>query len=155
MTTSAVSRPRYDWTRLTYPRGRVDGAYVDEQGWFTPLPSWYFPYRVSVFAPLGQVRHEPVIVLASASGIGKSTALEQEYAALTADAACLVDLKKLAGRPDPLSYLSEQTAMPGQVPGGSWHVLLDGFDEATKRVPDLVEILAQWLERWANQSAPG
>jgi hypothetical protein len=123
---------------------------VDEHGWFAPLPSWYFPYRVSVFAPLDQVRHELVIMLASPSGIGKSTALEQEHAALTADAACLVDLKKLAGRPDPLSYLCARTVMPGQVPEGAWHVLLDGFDEALKRVPDLVEILAQWLEQWAG-----
>jgi hypothetical protein len=149
VTTSAVGL-HYDWDRLTYPRGRADGAYVDEHGWLTPLPSWYFPDRVSVFAPLDQVRHEPVIILASAGGTGKSTALAREYAALTADAACLVNLTKLARKPDALSRLSAQATMPGPVPGGAWHVLLDGFDEAIKRDSDLVDLLAEWLERWAE-----
>lgn len=70
----AAGGPHYDWVRLTYPRGRVDGAYGDGHGWFLPVQSWYFPDRKSVFAPFGQVRDEPVIVLMSASGMGKSTA---------------------------------------------------------------------------------
>lgn len=142
--------PHYDWIRLTYPRGRVDGAYTDRHGWFRPVPSWYFPNRVSVFASLGEVRDEPAIVLMSASGIGKTTALAQEHQALTAAAACLVDLKTLAGKQDPVAYLSGQTGMPGQVPGDVWHVLLDSFDEALKRVPELVDLLGQWLRRWTE-----
>ena len=84
----------------------------------------------------------------SASGIGKSTALAQERDALTAAAACLVDLKELAGKQDPVTYLAAATQMPAQVPGDAWHVLLDSFDEALKRVPNLVELLDQWLHRW-------
>ena len=140
----------YNWVRLTYPRGRVEAAYGDAHGWILPVPSWFFPNRESVFAPLSQVRHEPVIVLASASGIGKSTALAQEHQALTPDAACLVDLKTLAGKPDPVAYLLAQTRIPGQVPEDAWHVLLDGFDEAVKREPGLVGLLDQWLEEWAE-----
>jgi hypothetical protein len=148
---TAAGEPRYDWVRLTYPRGRVDGAYVDGQGWFRPVPSWYFPNRERVFASLDQVRDEPVIVLTSASGIGKSTALAQEHGALTSAAACLVDLKTLGGRQDPVAYLHGATAMPSQRPTDSWHVLLDGFDEALKRVPELVGLLAQWLQRWPDR----
>ena len=93
-------------------------------------------------------------MLVSASGTGKSTALAQEHDALSARASCLVDLKTLAGRPDPVTYLAEQTKMPGQLADGVWHVLLDSFDEALKRMPDLVEWLDQWLQRW-NESERG
>jgi hypothetical protein len=89
------------------------------------------------------VRDEPVIVLVSASGIGKSTALAQEHDALAATASRLVDLKKLAGRPDPVAYLTEQTEMPSQVTDGAWHVLLDSFDEALKRIPT-------WSSGWTS-----
>jgi hypothetical protein len=37
-------------------------------------------------------------------GIGKSTALVQEHAALTPASDCLVDLKTLAGKHDPVTY---------------------------------------------------
>ena len=150
MSVTAAGGPQYDWVRLTYPRGRVDGAYGDGHGWLLPVPSWYFPDRKSVFASLGQVRDEPVIVLMSASGTGKSTVLAQEHQALTEAAACLVDLKTLAGKQDPVAYLSGQTGMPGQMPGDAWHVLLDGFDEALKLVPGLVNLLDQWLGQWSE-----
>ena len=138
--------PRYDWTRLTYPRGRDDGGYADEHGWLVPLPAWHFPGRRSFLAPLAGVRDEPVIVLMSAGGTGKSTALAQEYQAL-AGTACLIDLKDLAGKPDPAAWLSAQAAMPDPLPGDCWHVLLDGFDEALSLVPapGLVALLDSWL----------
>ena len=143
---TAASGPRYDWTRLTYPRGRDDGGYADEHGWLVPLPAWHFPGRRSFLAPLAGVRDEPVIVLMSAGGTGKSTALAQEYQAL-AGAACLIDLKDLAGKPDPAAWLSAQAAMPSPLPGDCWHVLLDGFDEALSLVPapGLVALLDAWL----------
>ena len=149
--TAATDTPRYDWVRLTYPRGRAGDAYfVDAHGWFLPSSPWYFADRVTVLASLDQVRDEPVIVLMSASGIGKSTALVQERDALTAAPARLVDLKTLAGKQDPVTYLSAATQMPAQVPGDTWYVLLDSFDEAFKRVPNLVELLDQWLHRWGE-----
>ena len=150
MSVTAARGLHYDWDRLTYPRGRVDAAYRDGHGWIVPVPSWYLPNRQSVFASLSQVRHEPVIVLMSASGIGKSTALAQELQALTPAAARMVDLKALAGKQDPAAYLSEQSRIPGQVPEDAWHVLLDGFDEAVKGEPGLVGLLDQWLEEWAE-----
>jgi hypothetical protein len=64
---TAASGPRYDWTRLTYPRGPDDGGYADERGWFVPLPAWHFPGR-RFLAPLAGARDEPVIVLMSAGG---------------------------------------------------------------------------------------
>src|SRR6185437_9399635 len=139
---------RYHWVRLIYPRGRLDGAYLDGQGWFRPTPSWYFANRESFFASFAQLRGEPVIILMSASGIGKSTALAQEHEALTSAAACLVDLKTLGVHQDPVAYLYAETAMRARVPGDCWHVLLDGFDEALKRLPELVGLLGQWLQRW-------
>jgi hypothetical protein len=33
---TAAGWPRYDWVRLTYPRGLVDGAYTDGHGWLLP-----------------------------------------------------------------------------------------------------------------------
>ena len=143
---TAASGPRYDWTRLTYPRSRDDGGYADEHGWFVPLPAWYFPGRRSFLAPLAWVRNEPVIVLMSAGGTGKSTALAQEYQAL-AGTACLIDLKGLAGQPDPVAWLSAQAAVPSPLPGDCWHVLLDGFDEALSLIPapGLVAQLDAWL----------
>ena len=113
---TAASGPRYDWTRLTYPRGRDDGGYADEHGWFVPLPAWHFPGRRSPLAPLAGVRDEPAIVLTSAGGTGKSTALAQEHRAL-AGAACLIDLKGLAGKPDPGAWLSAQAAVPAVARG--------------------------------------
>jgi hypothetical protein len=104
---ASASGQHYDWVRLTYPRGRVDAAYGDGHGWILPVPSWFLPNRERVFAPLSELRDEPVIVLAAASGIGKSTALEQEHQALTPVASCLVDLKTAAGRHDPVAYLSD------------------------------------------------
>jgi hypothetical protein len=142
----------YDWVRLTYPRGRVDAAYGDGHGWILPVPSWFLPNRERVFAPLSELRDEPVIVLAAASGIGKSTALEQEHQALTPAASCLVDLKTAAGRHDPVAYLSEKAKIPAQVPEGTWHVLLDGFDEAVIRRPEFADLLDQWL---AEHAEPG
>ena len=130
----AASGPQYDWTRLTYPRGRDDGGYTDGHGWLVPLPTWHFPGRRSLLAPLAGVRDEPVVVLISAGGTGKSTALAQEYHAL-AGSACLIDLKGLAGKPDPAAWLSAQAAMPVPLPGDCWHVLLDDFDEALSLVP--------------------
>ena len=150
MSVTAARGQHYDWVRLTYPRGRVDAAYGDGHGWILPVPSWFLPNRKSVFAPLSQVRDEPVIVLASAGGTGKSTALVQEHQALTPAAARLVDLKTLAGKQDPVAYLSQQARIPGPAPEGAWHVLLDGFDEAVKREPGLVGLLDQWLEEWAE-----
>jgi len=143
---TAAIGPRYDWTRLTYPRGRDDGGYADEHGWLVPLPAWHFPGRRSFLAPLAGVRDEPVIVLMSAGGTGKSTALAQEYQAL-AGTACLIDLKDLAGKPDPAAWLSAQAAVPSPLPGDCWHVLLDGFDEALSLipVPGLVALLDAWL----------
>jgi hypothetical protein len=132
---TAASGPRYDWTRLTYPRGRNDGGYTDEHGWLVPLPAWHFPGRRSFLAPLAGVRDEPVIVLMSAGGTGKSTALAQEYQAL-AGTACLIDLKDLAGKPEPAAWLSAQAAMPSPLPEDCWHVLLDGFDEALSLIPE-------------------
>jgi hypothetical protein len=146
---TAADAPRYGWVRQTYPRVRAGDAYfVDAHGWFSPMPSWYFADRVTALASLDQVRNEPVILMMSASGIGKSTALAQERDALTAAAACLVDLKELAGQQDPVAYLAAATQMPAQVPGDAWHILLDSFDEALKRVRNLVELLDQWLHRW-------
>lgn len=95
--------------RLTYPRGRVDAAYGDGHGWILPVPSWFLPNRERVFAPLSELRDEPVIVLAAASGIGKSTALEQEHQALTG-----------AGCPQGMS----STARSPTYPGPSWRRLL-------------------------------
>ena len=143
---TAASGPQYDWTRLTYPRGRDNGGSTDRHGWLVPLPAWHFPGRRSFLAPLAGVRDEPVIVLMSAGGTGKSTALLQEYHAL-AGGACLIDLKGLAGRPDPAAWLSAQAAMPAPPPGDRWHVLLDGFDEALSLVPapGLVALLDGWL----------
>jgi hypothetical protein len=153
--TESESRSSYDWVRLTFPRDRAADAYaVDAYGWFVPVPPWYFADRAVPLAPLDQVRDEPVIMLVSASGIGKSTALAQEHDALSASASCLVDLKTLAGRPDPVAYLAEQTEMPSQLTDGVWHVLLDSFDEALKRMPDMVEWLDQRLRRW-NESERG
>jgi hypothetical protein len=74
---TAARGRHYDWVRLTYPRGRVDATYGDGHGWILPVPSWLMPNRESVFAPLSQLRDKPVILLASASGTGKSTALAQ------------------------------------------------------------------------------
>ena len=111
-----------------------------------PLPAWHFPGRRSFLAPLAGVRDKPVIVLMSAGGTGKSTALAQEHQAL-AGAACLIDLKGLAGKPDPIAWLSAQAAMPVPLPGDCWHVLLDGFDEALSLIPatGLVALLDGWL----------
>ena len=111
-----------------------------------PLPAWHFPGRRSFLAPLAGVRDEPVIVLMSAGGTGKSTALAQEYLAL-AGTACLIDLKGLAGQPDPVAWLSAQAAVPSPLPGDCWHVLLDGFDEALSLIPapGLVALLDAWL----------
>jgi hypothetical protein len=143
---TAASGPRYDWTRLSYPRGREDGGYADEHGWLVPLPAWHFPGRRSFLAPLAGVRDEPAIVLTSAGGTGKSTALAQEHRAL-AGASCLIDLQGLAGKPDPAAWLSAQAAVPSSLPGDCWHVLLDGFDEAVNLVPEpgLVVVLDSWL----------
>ena len=150
---TAASGPQYDWTRLTYPRGRDDGGYADEHGWLVPLPAWHFPGRRSFLAPLAEVRDEPVIVLMSAGGTGKSTALAQEYQVL-AGSACLIDLKDLAGKPDPAAWLSAQAAAPSPLPGDCWHVLLDGFDEALSLVPapGLVALLDAWLGQQPDRS---
>ena len=142
--------------RLTFPRDRPADAYARRRLRLVgrPCRRGISPIGQSALASLDQVRDEPVIMLVSASGIGKSTALAQEQDALSASASCLVDLKTLAGRPDPVTYLAEQTEMPGQLADGVWHVLLDSFDEALKRMPDLVEWLDQWLRRW-NESERG
>jgi hypothetical protein len=50
----------------------------------------------------------------------------------------------------PVARLSEATQMPSPSPSSPWHVLLDSFDEALKRVPDLVELLDQWLQTWTE-----
>lgn len=150
MSVASAGRQHYDWVRLTYPRGRVDAAYGDGHGWILPVPSWFLPNRKSVFASLSELRDEPVIVLAAASGIGKSTAFAQEHEALTPAASCLVDLKTAAGRHDPVAYLSEHAKIPAQVPESGWHVLLDGFDEAVVRRPGLADLLDQWLEEHAE-----
>jgi hypothetical protein len=143
---TAASVLRYDWIRLTYPRSRPDGGYADGHGWLVPLPAWHFPGRRSFLAPLAGVRDEPVVVLMSAGGTGKSTALAQECQALAGDA-CLIDLKELAGKPDPVAWLSERAAMPAPLTGDCWHVLLDGFDEALSLLPapGLVALLGGWL----------
>jgi hypothetical protein len=146
---TAADAPRYDWVRLTYPRGRADDAYfVDTHGWFQPSPPWYFANRVSVLASLDQVRDEPVILMVSASGIGKSTAFALEHDALTSAASSKVDLKKLAGKQDPLAFLSMETQIPARMPGDTWHIFLDSFDEAVKRTGNLVDLLDRWLSRW-------
>jgi hypothetical protein len=98
-TTAGAGRVPYDWVRLTYPRGQTGGIRVDTHGWFVPAP-WYDADRLNDFASLDQVRDELVVLLVSASGIGKSTTLTQEHSALTPSFSCLVDLKSLAGRPD-------------------------------------------------------
>jgi hypothetical protein len=138
---------------LSRPRAaspcRVQAARVDEHGWFVPVP-WDFAGRLDTFAPLEHIRDEPVVLLMSASGTGKSTALAQEHDALTRSDSCLVDLKSLAGRQDAVAYLSVATGIPSELSAGRWHVLLDSFDEALKRVPDLVELLDQWLQTWAD-----
>ena len=67
------------------------------------------------FRPLDQVRDEPVVLLMSASGIGKSTALAQERDALTPSASGLVNLKSLAGKQDAVAHLSAATQMPSPV----------------------------------------
>jgi len=148
-TTAGVGRAPYDWVRLTYPRGQTGGIRVDTHGWFVPAP-WYDADRLNDFATLDQVRDEPVVLLVSASGIGKSTTLTQEHSALTRSFSCLVDLKSLTGRPAAVARLSEATQMPSPSPASPWHVLLDGFDEALKRDPDLVELLDQWLQTWTE-----
>jgi hypothetical protein len=142
---TAAGRPRCDWVRLTYPLGRVDGAYAEEHGWILPLPEWFLPDRKSFFASLEQLRDRPVIVLTGAGGTGKSTALIQEHQALTAKASCRVDLKSLARKPDRVADLSERTQMPDQADEEPWHVLLDGFDEAVNRGLEPVDILKEWL----------
>jgi hypothetical protein len=118
-------------------------------GWFVPVP-WYDADRLNIFASLDQVRDEPVVLLVSASGIGKSTTLAQEHDALTTSVSCMVDLKSLAGKQNAVARLSEATQMPSPLPTGMWHVLLDSFDEALKRVQDLVELLDQWLRGWTE-----
>ena len=144
---TADGNRRYDWVRLTYPRGRVDAVYGDGRGWILPVPSWALPNRERVFAPLSELRYDPVIVLASAGGTGKSTALAQEHQALAPDAARLVDLKSLAGKRDPVGYLTQETQIDVPLGEGAWHVVLDGFDEAVVGVPGLVGLLDQWLEK--------
>ena len=145
---TVASQPRYDWTRLTLSprpgRWRLHGRARP----LVPLPAWHFPGRRSYLAPLAGVRDEPVIVLMSAGGTGKSTALAQEYQAL-AGTACLIDLKDLVGKPDPAAWLSAQAAMPSPLPEDCWHVLLDGFDEVLSLVPEpgLVALLDSWLGR--------
>lgn len=148
-TTAGTSGPLYDWVRLTYPRGQADGIRVDAHGWFVPVP-WYTADRLKTFASLDQLRDEPVVLLVSASGVGKSTAFAQEHDALTPSVSCLVDLKSLAGRQDAVARLSAVTQMPSPFPAGRWHVLLDSFDETLKRVPDLIELLDQWLQGWTD-----
>jgi hypothetical protein len=153
---TAAGVPRYDWVRLTYPRGRADDAYfVDTHGWFQPSPPWYFADRVTVLASLDEVRDEPVILVVSASGIGKSTAFALEHDALTLAAACWVDLKDLAREQEPVAFLSAATQMPARLPGGTWHVFLDGFDEGVKRVGNLVDLLDRWLSRWGEPERGG
>jgi len=71
-TTAVTDGRRYDWVRLTYPRGQSGDIRVDEHGWFVPVP-WHFAGHLNTFAPLDHVRDEPVVLLMSASGIGKST----------------------------------------------------------------------------------
>ena len=88
-----------------------------------------------------------MIVLASAGGTGKSTALAQEHQALASDAARLVDLKSLAVKRDPVAYLTQETQIDVPLGEGAWHVVLDGFDEAVVGVPGLVGLLDQWLEK--------
>ena len=94
-----ASRPRLPWVfslsandygitdDLADPRSEpvLDRSSQEELQKAIELTLRALPNRERVFAPLSELRDDPVIVLASAGGTGKSTALAQEHQALGPD----------------------------------------------------------------------
>jgi len=136
----------YAWDRLTHPQHHQAGDdrhFYDARGWFSPVhASWSGPGVVDL-APLSALRDRRVIVLMSPSGVGKTQALGDEFA-LVAAAGRLLNLKRLATG-EPVEKLRRLTRRPDEAAGTAWHVGLDGFDEAVKVLPSLVQIIDEWL----------
>ncbi len=142
------STTRYPWNRLTHKRDMGEGAlafFFDARGWFRPSSlQWQGPGSSSVmFRPLADLHSEPVIVLMSPSGLGKSHALEDEHSLLDADTARLVDLRELGAIPDADGRLRDLAWPPADGADVPFHVLMDGFDEVESLV--IVGVLKRWL----------
>lgn len=142
-------KPKHDWLRFWFPLG--ESIPLDSTGFLRDPEDEYahFYYTDRQPRPLSQLSEIPVVILLGEPGIGKSTALKQEFLRLQASGeACLYkELNQYYDASQLIVDVFNSEELQGwRQDSDRLTLLLDSLDECSLTIPNVVRILISQLK---------
>ncbi len=148
-----MNKLKYQWKRFWCPR---DGGVIDlsDNGFLSDPESDYYKYTKSDVVPFDNISSKQCLVLLGEPGIGKSTAINDEYHRLevqlndVADKSLFFDLSEYGIESRLIEEIFNSHEFSNWKEGDhNLHLFLDSLDECKIKIPQLAMVIKKQLEK--------